>query len=80
MKLQNFIEGLKILQKYFNDPNGYHLGAEHDQIYVYATNNPLSEEDINKLLELGWFQDENDIIDGECDQTYNPESSWSVYT
>ncbi len=75
MRLGNFREGLEILTRYFNDPDGYHIGAEHDQIYIYATNRPLSEEDVAKMVELGWFQDELPE-----DAPYDPEEGWSVFT
>ncbi len=75
MKLSEFTEGLDILKKYFNDPNGYHIGSEHDQFYVYATDKPVSDEDVKILLELGWFQPETNDDDG-----YSPEDGWSVFT
>ena len=34
MKLSNFIKGLKTLQPYYKDGDGYYISAEHDQFYV----------------------------------------------
>lgn len=41
MNLKNFIEGINTLRPYYEEPDGYHLGAEHDEIYLYATDRPL---------------------------------------
>lgn len=75
MKLNNFIEGLQILQPYYDKPDGYHIGAEHDEFYAYATDKPLTPEHVAKLRELGWFQAE--VEDGA---PYDPAESWSAYT
>lgn len=75
MKLRNFVDGINILRPYYDDPDGYHLGAEHDQFYMYATNRPVSDEDVKKLRELGWFQPDADEDDG-----YDPEDGWSAFT
>lgn len=70
MRLDNFIEGLEILQRYFDDP-GHELGAEHDQIYVYATLTAMTNEDVKRLHELGWFQ--------ENTEEYDPHEGWTCY-
>lgn len=75
MKLGNFIEGLKTLQPYYKDGDGYHIGAEHDQFYAYQTERPLTPEDVQKMRDLGWFQPEQD--DGA---EYDPEVGWSAFT
>lgn len=74
MNLRNFMAGLEILRPYFDDPDGYHLGAEHDQIFVFATDQPVSDEDVAKLRELGWIQPDL----GE-DAPYDPAESWSAF-
>jgi uncharacterized protein YqhQ len=56
MNLKNFIDGVDILKKYYDNLGGYHLGAEHDQIYLYQTDKPLSDEDQTKMKSLKWFQ------------------------
>lgn len=70
MRLSNFIKGLQILQKYY-DQDGFHLAAEHDEFYCYGTDRPLSREDIQTMKELGWHQDE----EGEYDRS----NSWKVF-
>ena len=74
MKLSNFIEGLKTLQPYYKDGDGYHIGAEHDQFYAYQTERPLTTEDVQKMRALGWFQPDQDD-----DAEYNPEDGWSAF-
>jgi len=75
MKLSNFIEGLKTLQPYYKDGDGYHIGAEHDQFYTYQTERPLTPEDVQKMRDLGWFQP-----DREDGAEYSPEDGWSAFT
>ena len=74
MELNNFVNGLKVLQGYFDNQDGYHIGAEHDQFYVYPTDNSVSEDDFRALKMMGWFQP-----DAEDDDVYNPEAGWSAY-
>ncbi len=76
MKLKNFIDGLKILQPYYNGEDGYHIGAEHDQFYAYQTDKPLTQEDVQKMRDLDWFQPDED----EDAPEYDPEDGWSAYT
>jgi hypothetical protein len=75
MQLMNFVHGLNILTPYYTDPNGYHIGAEHDQFYAYATDRPLSAEDVQKMRDLGWFQPDMDD-----DADYDPAEGWSAFT
>lgn len=70
MKLSSFIEGLVILRGYYFGHDGYHTGTEHDQFYVYATDTPVSPENVAKLKELGWFQPNSD--------EYDPSAEWSA--
>jgi hypothetical protein len=75
MKLSKFIEGLKILQPYYEGGDGYHIGAEHDQFYAYKTDKPLTPEDVQKMRDLDWFQPDQD--DGA---EYDPDEGWSAFT
>jgi hypothetical protein len=70
MKLSNFIEGLKTLQPYYKDGDGYNIGAEHDIFYAFKTERPLTPEDVQKMVLLDWFQEEDE---------YNPEQGWCAY-
>ena len=74
--LSKFIRALQIFQKYY-DKDGFHIGAEHDQFYVYPTDRPLSEEDLKTVVVLGWFQEEVEHEDDFKPSDYNPEEGWS---
>lgn len=80
MDTKNIIEGLKILEIY-RDKSGYDIGADHDVIYGYATDKPLSSEHINKMIKLGWIQE--DCIDDDegefLEKNYDPDESWWAY-
>lgn len=74
----NVIEGLTILQKYYEERPGYNIGADHDVIYAYATDKPVEPDDLLSLERLGWHQsdvprDENDV------RPYDPNESWWAY-
>lgn len=82
MTIDNLIAGILILRPYY-DTDGHHVGAEHDQIYLYKTDKPLSTEDVLKMRALGWFQesDEEDEETGEARLgSYDPNESWSHHT
>ena len=74
MNLKNFTEGVSIIRAFYDDPDGYHIGAEHDQLYLYATDRPMDEASVAKLKELGWFQP-----DSTDDDAYSPEDGWSAF-
>jgi hypothetical protein len=81
MLISKLIEGLTILEKYRDRPNGCKTGAEHGCIFGFATDRPLSEIDLQRIVELGWFQ--NVSLGGEeetqsdFDVThYDPEQCW----
>ena len=83
MKTVEIIEGLTILQKYRTSQAGYNVGAEHDVLYAYATDTPVSPEDLARLIELGWFQD-TDFGDDEetgdfAAKHYDPDESWECF-
>ncbi len=79
MTTKNIIEGLTILEKYRSKPDGYNCGAEHDEIFGFATDLPLSEEDLARMLELGWSQVEFRGDDDMKPTDYDPEDGWSAY-
>lgn len=82
MKLNNFIQGLQTLQPYYKDQNGFHIGAEHDIFYAYATDTELSKEIVVKMCELGWFQPEAPTDEeGEFGpENYTPDEGWAAFT
>jgi hypothetical protein len=74
MKLSDLNRAIEILKPHYNDPDGYHIGAEHDQIYLYATNTPLNEDERKEMEALGWRQE--NVEEGE----YDPSESWMHFT
>lgn len=60
--ISNFIKGLEILSKYFDDglEETYFLGAEHDVIYIYVDLEDLPEDsdDGKLLIEYGFHTGE----------------------
>jgi hypothetical protein len=78
MKLSELLQGIQILSTYYDDPDGYHVGAEHDVLYLYATDRPLSAEHVARMLALGWFQ-ESGATDDEP-EAYDAEEGWQSFT
>jgi hypothetical protein len=65
VKNKAFIEGVAIIGKYAPEEDDWNLCAEHDQIWFGSYEWVTDEKDIARLLELGWFEDED---------------SWSCFT
>lgn len=78
MTLDKLVEGIMILSKYFDKPDGYHIGAEHDIIYVFGTDKPVNDEDAAKLRELGWHQPDVDE-DDDGNAPYDSDEGWGAY-
>jgi hypothetical protein len=77
--MNDLIKGLVILAGYCDTPSGGMTGAEHDEIHVYATDRPVSEEHHCELYHLGFFQEGNS--DGHGPYTnYQPQEGWMYYT
>ena len=81
MKLSKFIAGLTVLRPHYTGEDGYHLGAEHDVIYLYPTDTPLSRDEVAALLALGWMQENTERNDdGEMEvEHYDPTEGWRVF-
>lgn len=81
MVTRKIIEGLNILQPYYNNPEGYNLGAEHDIIYIYPTDNPVPEPLVKRLCDLGFFQEDVEIGEDEDfgPKHYDPEKGWAAF-
>jgi hypothetical protein len=81
MKTKDFMEGLHILHTYYNNPDGYHLRAEHDTIYIYATDTEITEEDVEHLCYLGFIQEDVELEAGEefAPANYDPDEGWVAY-
>ena len=57
MENSKLVEGIKILSKYVED-DGFDFQIWNNQIY-FAQYDIVSVEDKERLLELGWFEDED---------------------
>ena len=79
MNLKDFLAGINILSPYYDKPDGYCIGAEHDQFYMYATDRPLTPEDAQKMVDLNWFQEDSDR-DDDGNLIYDDENGWSAFT
>lgn len=58
--LTKFMKGLEILSKYYDNPDGFHLGADHDVIYLYRPEREISDDDRVALEKLGFAQEGTD--------------------
>ena len=80
METNNFIEGLTILNGYFDNPDGFNISPDHEVIYVYATDKPVSPADLEKLVALGWYQEGVNTDGYEFEpQHYNQEKGWAAF-
>lgn len=73
MNMQSLIEGLTLVNSYNNDPTGYGVSADHDLIYAFATDRPMTTDDVQRMRDLGWFQME------APEDEYDPRESWCAY-
>ena len=84
MRTPALIEGLTILQKYMDDMDDWNCGAEHETVYFYPTDRPVEQPDLDRLVELGWIQEDTDFGDDEETEGnfgakhYDPEESWQA--
>lgn len=79
MNLKDLLTGITTLQPYYDKPDGYHLSAEHDQIWLCATSRPLSPEDVQKMIAANWWQERDDYGEDMKMSDYKPEESWTGY-
>lgn len=80
MTLNDLIEGLVLLQKYYADPDGYYINTGHEQIFADSTLRLLTSDDYLKMRKLGWFQPEAPDDDDNFDyKNYEPEDGWSCF-
>lgn len=73
MNLKDFLAGIEILKPHYKESDGYHLGADHDVIYLYPTDTPLNDDEVQQMKELGFCQD------GADEDDYNVDESWWAY-
>ena len=77
---KDVIAGMQILLPYYDKDDGYQTGADHDVIYMYATDRPVSEEDRAKLEALGWHQEGADEPEEEGGlPSYDADEGWYTF-
>lgn len=82
MTTKNIIEGLAILEKYRIEENGYNTEAEYEKLCARPTDMTLSDEDLARMIELGWFQevDGGDWYEDEFPASnYDPNERWVCF-
>jgi hypothetical protein len=75
--IRNLVDGINILRQYYDNPDGYYVGADHDEIYLYCTDRPVSKEHFDLLTAMEWHQ-----YSIGCDnQNYVTfVTGWGIYT
>ena len=60
--MKDLIEALTILSKYLTDDEYFYnrpTNCEHEELYVSVDNSKISEEDMARLIDLGFIPDED---------------------
>ena len=57
MRTREIIAGLQILMPFYTDQDGYHTGAELNEIRALPTDKPLSDVALDNMIGFGWHQD-----------------------
>ena len=81
MRTKDIIEGLTILEKYQDTPDGSICGAEHGQLFAFDTDQPVVGDDLDRLIEMGWFQEDADLGEDRkfMAKHYDPSVGWAAY-
>lgn len=78
MRTIHIIAGITTLAHYRDKTDGFDIGADIDEIHARATDKPLSEANVAKMLALGWFQRNGADADNP-DAAYDPTEGWTCY-
>lgn len=70
--VNQLLKGISIINSYYSQ-DGYNIDAEHDQIFMAATDAPIIHKDLLMLWDLGWFQE------NQPEHEYSIEEGWSIY-
>ena len=60
--MKELMEALTILSKYLTDDEYFYnrpTRCEHEELYVSVDNSKISEEDLARLIDLGFIPDED---------------------
>jgi hypothetical protein len=75
-KIQQMIEGLTILNKYYDNPNLDYVVFYKGFIYTYKTDKAVSNDDLEKLIELGFYQNHIHYIASFSASDYSDKEYW----
>lgn len=81
-QISDIIEGLQILQSFYERPNEHHIGANTDEILASYTETPLSDEALGAMISLGWYQEHSgrDYDKTFSKDDYREDEYWYFYT
>jgi len=78
MTNKNIIKGLQILDMYC-EKESYKIGVSNEQIYFDCTDIKIENGDLEKLVNLGWFQEDANYQDEFTIWSYDPDCRWVIY-
>lgn len=76
MRTGDVISGLRILEDYRRQHNGFDVHAEENLIVARFTDKEVSHGDRARLRQLGWFQDSGGPGSGGGSGEYNKGCRW----
>lgn len=82
MNLKGMVNAISIAREFYEQPDGYHLNAEHDQIWLAPTDRPMPPDAVAAMIAAGWHQEHGERDYGK-DMTvsdYRADESWTCYT
>jgi hypothetical protein len=82
MRTQDIVAGINLLLHYYDTPDGFHISCKHDELRMYATSRPLTEDDLDKIISLGWHQEHDgrgDYSEDFAPKHYMSDACWVSY-
>jgi hypothetical protein len=79
MNIKELARGIEILRPYYNKPDGYPHGCDHDEFYMRSTDKPLPLEAVEELVALGWFQECGPEDEDFTAKDYQADEGWMAY-
>ena len=81
MRTENIAAGMTTLLPYYTDSKGYHVSVAHEEMRMRATTRPLSPEDLDKMIALGWHQEYTgrNYSEDFSSKDYRPDEQWFCY-
>ena len=80
MKTKHLIEGLQILQPYYQRDDVDTTFSKHKMLFVRYTDFPLDKFDVKKMVKLGWLQEHFiERYETFTASDYRPGEHWCAY-